>query len=175
IARGLGIPAIVGLRDLHRHARTGDRIVVDALQDIAILHPSPSTIEHYKALAEKTPPPRYVAAEDGNKPLRTLDGKEIVLRANVELTAEYEDVRRYGARGIGLYRSEFLFSHKRGMPTEEEQYEAYIEVAEIAGEEGATIRLFDLGGDKMGGVNSESERNPTLGLRAIRFSLTHED
>ncbi|MDQ3820708.1 MAG: phosphoenolpyruvate--protein phosphotransferase, partial [Acidobacteriota bacterium] len=175
IARGLGIPAIVGLRDLHRHARTGDQIIVDALADMVILHPSASTLEQYKSLAEKTPQAHYTAAEDGNKPLQTLDGKEIVLRANVELPAEYEDVRRYGARGIGLYRSEFLFSHKRSTPTEEEQCEAYLEVAEVAGDEGATVRLFDLGGEKMAAFGTETERNPTLGLRAIRFSLTHEE
>lgn len=174
IARGLGIPAIVGLRDLHRHARTGDAIIIDAQADVVILHPSDSTLEHYKPLEEKTPRTHY-AEEDGSKPLRTLDGKEIVLRANVELPAEYKDVRRYGARGIGLYRSEFLFSHKRSMPTEDEQYEAYIEVASVAGDEGATIRLFDLGGEKMIGFGADTERNPTLGLRAIRFSLTHED
>ena len=97
------------------------------------------------------------------------------MRANVELPAEYEDVRRFGARGIGLYRSEFLFSHKRSMPTEDEQCEAYIEVAEVAGDEGATVRLFDLGGEKMSAFGADMERNPTLGLRAIRFSLTHED
>ena len=175
IARGLGIPAIVGLRELHRHTRTGDLIIVDARHDVVILHPSTETVEQYKSLAESEPQPRYVASEGASEPLRTLDGKEITLRANVELPAEYEDVRRFGARGIGLYRSEFLLMHKRATPTEEEQYEAYLEVAKVAGDEGATIRLFDLGGDKIGGVSAEWERNPTLGLRAIRYSLTHEE
>lgn len=175
IARGLGIPSIVGLRDLHRNARTGDLIVVDARQDIVILHPTPATVERYKALIESEARPQYALSESSSEPLKTLDGKEIVLRANVELPAEYEDVHRYGARGIGLYRSEFLLTHKRTMPSEDEQYEAYLKVAEVAGEDGAKIRLFDLGGDKMGGVGTESERNPTLGLRAIRYSLTHEE
>jgi phosphotransferase system enzyme I (PtsI) len=175
IARGLGIPAIVGLRELHRNARTGDLIIVDTRQDLVILHPSSATIEQYEALVESEPRPGYVASEGAREPLRTLDGKEITLRANVELPAEYEDVRRFGARGIGLYRSEFLLTHKRATPSEEEQYKAYLEVAEIAGDDGATIRLFDLGGDKIGGVNVELERNPVLGLRAIRYSLKHED
>lgn len=175
IARGLRIPAVVGLRELHRHSRTGDRVVVDAQQGIVILHPSSATIEHYKSVAASEPESRDATSEDRSKPLRTVDGKEITLRANVELPAEYADVRRFGARGIGLYRSEFLFSHRGAMPTEDEQYSAYIEVAEVAGEEGATIRLFDLGGDKMGTEPAGTERNPALGLRAIRFSLTHED
>ncbi|HEX8846663.1 MAG TPA: phosphoenolpyruvate--protein phosphotransferase [Pyrinomonadaceae bacterium] len=175
IARGLGIPAIVGLRDLHRHARTGDTIVVDAQQGIAILHPSSSTLKQYEALTAEALGKRQAVAEDFGKPLHTLDGKEIVLRANVELPAEYEGVRRFGARGIGLYRTEFLLSHKGAMPSEDEQCEAYVEVAQLAGEDGATIRLFDLGGDKVVGAGPENERNPALGLRAIRFSLTHAD
>jgi phosphotransferase system enzyme I (PtsI) len=175
IARGLRIPAVVGLRDLHRRARTGDAIVVDAQQGVVILHPTKSTLEHYESVTTSADGLRYPASEDGRKPVRTLDGKEIILRANVELPAEYEDVRRFNARGIGLYRSEFLLSHKGVMPSEDEQCEAYKEVAALAGEDGATIRLFDLGGDKAGGILAETERNPALGLRAIRFSLRHED
>ena len=174
IARGLRIPAIVGLRDLHRKARTGDRMIVDAQQGTIILHPSSATLAHYKSLAANVAQTRYATTDDGSQPLRTLDGKEITLRANVELPAEFEDVRRFGARGIGLYRSEFLLAYKGVMPSEDEQCRAYIEVAELAGDEGATVRLFDLGGDKMGGA-PETERNPALGLRAIRFSLMHED
>jgi phosphotransferase system enzyme I (PtsI) len=177
IARSLGIPAIVGLRDLHRRARTGDRIVVDAQQGFVFLHPSQATVEHYKSLTASAAATVHETATEGGRsgPLRTLDGKEITLRANVELPAEYEDVRRFGARGIGLYRSEFLLSHKGTMPSEEEQLKAYEEVAALAGEDGANIRLFDLGGEKFGGATGDAERNPALGLRAIRFSLRQED
>jgi phosphoenolpyruvate-protein phosphotransferase (PTS system enzyme I) len=175
IARGLGIPAIVGLRDLHRRARTGDTIVVDAQQGVVILHPSETTIEDYKPITTSAAGVRHPASEEGRGPVRTLDGKEIALRANVELPVEYEDVHRFGARGIGLFRSEFLLSHKGAMLSEEEQCEAYIEVARLAGEDGATVRLFDLGGEKFGGVTTEAERNPALGLRAIRFSLQQEE
>ncbi|HKR02636.1 MAG TPA: phosphoenolpyruvate--protein phosphotransferase, partial [Pyrinomonadaceae bacterium] len=174
IARSLRIPAVVGLRDLHRRARTGDLVVVDAQQGVVVLHPTGETLEQYNSLTTSAAGTRY-PAEDGRRPLLTLDGKEITLRANVELPAEYEDVRRYGARGIGLYRSEFLLSHKGAMPSEEEQCEAYREIAALAGEDGATIRLFDLGGDKMAWAAPETERNPALGLRAIRFSLREQD
>lgn len=175
IARGLRIPAVVGLRELHRRARTGDLIVVDAQQGTVILHPTQTTVERYQRITESVRVVRDPAGEDGRAPLRTLDGREITLRANVELPAEFEDVRRFGARGIGLYRSEFLFSHKGTMPTEAEQFEAYKEVAQLSGEDGATIRLFDLGGEKFSGATAETERNPALGLRAIRFSLRQED
>jgi phosphotransferase system enzyme I (PtsI) len=174
IARGLGLPAVVGLRDLHRRARTGDVIVIDAFKGEVILHPSSATVETYQATIERGQHTRSATADEGHGPLRTLDGLELFLRANVELPAEFADVRKYGARGIGLYRSEFLLSQRGVMPSEDEQCEAYREVAELAGEDGATVRLFDLGGDKMGGPY-EMERNPALGLRAIRFGLRHEE
>lgn len=175
IARGLGIPAVVGLRDLHRHARTGDDIVVDAIKGEIILHASSSRLAEYRVVAASASVPRLAAVEDRRGPLQTLDGVEVVLRANVELPAEYEGVRRFGARGIGLYRSEFLLSHRGTMPSEDEQCIAYIEVARVAGGDGAIIRMFDLGGDKAGGAPAEMERNPALGLRAIRYSLSRKD
>jgi phosphotransferase system enzyme I (PtsI) len=175
IARGLGIPAVVGLRDLHRRARTGDTVVVDAQQGLVILHPSSATVADYRATMQKVSGGRYPDSEDKRGPVLTEDGREIVLRANIELPAEHEDVHRFGARGIGLYRSEFLWSYHGAMPSEEEQYQAYQEVAKLAGEDGATIRLFDLGGDKFGDAIPETERNPALGLRAIRYSLTQQE
>ncbi|HKS28638.1 MAG TPA: phosphoenolpyruvate--protein phosphotransferase [Pyrinomonadaceae bacterium] len=176
IARGLGIPAVVGLRELYRRARTGDHIIVDAFAGEVILHPSKETIEHYNSLpAETGRTGGLTLAESAAGPLRTEDGVEVLLRANLELPAEFAGVERYGARGVGLYRSEFLMSSRGRMPSEDEQCEAYEEIAKLAGQDGATIRLFDLGGDKALGVAVEAERNPALGLRAIRFSLRHED
>ncbi|HEX8128228.1 MAG TPA: phosphoenolpyruvate--protein phosphotransferase [Pyrinomonadaceae bacterium] len=174
IARGLGIPAIVGLRDLYRHARTGDEIVIDAGRGEVVLHPSGATIKHFTE-ERKLVHTSAGVADDGSAPLLTTDGVEIVLRANVELPPEYEGVRRYGARGIGLFRSEFLFSQRNGAPTEDEQCAAYAEIAALGGADGAKVRLFDLGGDKPHNAGEyETERNPALGLRAIRYSFQHE-
>ncbi|HEY1403117.1 MAG TPA: phosphoenolpyruvate--protein phosphotransferase [Pyrinomonadaceae bacterium] len=174
IARGLGIPAIVGLRDLYRHARTGDEIVIDAGRGVAVLHPTGATLEHFTA-ARKLAHASAGVMDDVSAPLLTTDGVEIILRANVELPPEYEGVRRYGARGIGLFRSEFLFSQRNGAPTEDEQCAAYAQVAALGGADGAKVRLFDLGGDKHTAGEFETERNPALGLRAIRYSFQHED
>ncbi|MFN2453080.1 MAG: phosphoenolpyruvate--protein phosphotransferase [Pyrinomonadaceae bacterium] len=177
IARGLNVPAIVGVRDFYRHARTGDRVAVDATRGEITLHPTAATIEKYEATSAHTRRTRL--AEDGTthapKPCVTLDGLPLTLRANLELPAEFEGVRRFGAQGIGLYRSEFLLSYRGMMPSEDEQCRAYIEVVKLAGKDGATVRFFDLGGDKATGTISETERNPALGLRAIRYSLRHED
>jgi phosphotransferase system enzyme I (PtsI) len=178
IARGLGIPAIVGVRDLYRHARTGDEIAIDAATGEVVLRPSSETAERLRAAAARTQTAVDAAAsvnEDSRAPLLTSDGVEITLRANVELPAEYEGVRRFGARGVGLYRSEFLFSQSGEMPTEDEQFKAYVELANVAGEDGARVRLFDLGGDKLPGGSAEIERNPALGLRAIRLCLRRDD
>ena len=173
IARGLGIPAVVGLRDLYRAARTGDTAIIDAHTGEVVLHPAAETSEHFRTEAR----PGAEASEDLRAPLLTRDGVEVVLRANVELPMEYEWVSRYGARGIGLFRSEFLLSHRGAMPDEEEQRAAYLELARVAGEDGATVRLFDLGGDKSGIAlaDGSEERNPALGLRAIRFCLRRDD
>ena len=177
IARGLGLPAVVGLREFYRHARTGDAIIVDALRGEVILHPAARTATRCREEMASERPARRGALQlaQAREPLRTQDGVEIILRANVELPAEYEGVRRFGAHGIGLYRTEFLFSQRGRMPTEDEQVEAYREVAALAGEDGAKVRLFDLGGEKTGTDDGSTERNPALGLRAIRFCLRRED
>jgi phosphotransferase system enzyme I (PtsI) len=177
IARGLGIPAVVGVRDFYRHARTGDQIVVDARRGVVVLHPTSDTLEEFREAGQASGVTGPLAPLTPREPLRTTDGEELLLRANVELPVEYGGVARYGARGVGLFRSEFLLSHRGTMPDEEEQRAAYEELARVAGEDGVTVRLFDLGGDKLGGVRGEAsdERNPALGLRAIRFCLRRED
>ena len=179
IARGLGIPAVVGLRDFYRAARTGDTVVIDAGRGEVVLHPTGDTLglfrEERREARESSA--RLAAGEDLRAPLRTRDGVAVTLRANVELPVEYEWVNRYGAHGIGLFRSEFLLTHRGSMPGEEEQRAAYEELARVAGDEGVTVRLFDLGGDKMPGsrLDAGEERNPALGLRAIRFCLRHPE
>jgi phosphotransferase system enzyme I (PtsI) len=162
------------LRDLSRRARTGDAIIVDANKGAVILHPSAPTTDFYRSQKAPETRARLVAAEKFHGPLRTLDGVQVRLRANIELPAEFEGVAKFGAEGVGLYRSEFLLSQRGPMPSEEEQCKAYKEVARLGGDAGATVRLFDLGGEKISGAFGDAERNPALGLRAIRFSLRWE-
>lgn len=175
IARGLGIPAVVGLRDFYFRARTGDEIIIDSGRGEVILHPSLTTLQEYQSEAaiRAIGHPFEMPREPG--PLKTQDGIEIRMRANVEVPAEFAGVQRYGARGVGLYRSEFLLSRRGVMVSEDEQYAAYAEIARLAGDDGAIVRLFDLGGEEAGGPAAEPERNPALGLRGIRFGLCHED
>jgi phosphoenolpyruvate-protein phosphotransferase (PTS system enzyme I) len=175
IARGLGIPAIVGLRDLYRHARTGDLVAVDAFKGEIILNPSGETVDKYKRAEVNHKESRRLSLVQDNRPLKTIDGVEIIIRANIELPAEYVGIDQYGARGIGLYRSEFLLTQHGTLPVEDEQYATYTRLIELAKDDEITIRLFDLGGDKLGLDAGEPEPNPALGLRGIRFCLNFTD
>ena len=175
LARGIGIPAVVGLRDFYRRTKTGDRIIVDSDRNEVILHPSSPTLERYKT--ETAARVKRTGAVDlkARGPLQTKDGVEITLRANVEVPAEFEGVGKYGARGVGLYRSEFLLGRRGVMVSEDEQRLAYEEIARVSGEDGAIIRLFDLGGANLRMQLPDPEKNPALGLRAIRFGLRNEE
>ena len=170
IARGLGLTAVVGLRDFYQRTRTGDRIVVDALHGEVILHPTAETVAHYQFSVHSSAPPLAPPEIAECGPVKTRDGVEIFLRANVELPAEFQAVRDFGACGVGLFRSEFLLSRPGLMMSEDEQCEVYKSLAAAAGEDGAVVRLFDVGGEFASELK-ERERNPALGLRAVRFNL----
>ena len=173
IARGLGLTAVVGLRDLYQRTRTGDQIIVDARRGEVILHPTVSTIEQYQA-TNQSPGPGSEAGNAESGPVVTRDGVRISLRANVELPTEFQAVNDFGACGVGLFRSEFLLSRPGMMSSEEQQYEVYKSLAQATGEYGAIVRLFDLGGE-IGSDLKERERNPALGLRAVRFGLRNKE
>jgi phosphotransferase system enzyme I (PtsI) len=174
LARGVGIPAVVGLRDFYRRTKTGDRIIVDSTRNLVILHPSPATLERYQAetLSRDSQPRTAGRAETG--PVHTQDDVAVTLRANVEVPSEFDAVEAYGASGVGLYRSEFLLARRGALVSEDEQRLAYEAIAKVAGDHGAVIRLFDLGGDNLREQFHEQEKNPALGLRAIRFALANE-
>ena len=175
LARGIGIPAVVGLRDFYRRTKTGDRIIVDSTRNEVILHPSPATVEQYQAETASRANRRRTADPKETGPAFTEDGVAVTLRANVEVPSEFDAVEKYGASGVGLYRSEFLLARRGSMVSEDEQLVAYEAIARVAGEHGAVIRLFDLGADNLREQSQEPEKNPALGLRAIRFVLAIED
>jgi len=172
IARALRVPAVVGLHDVTRHVRSGDAIAIDGAAGEVTLRPSKGVIRGY---VEKRDAQRRLRPAAPSEPAETIDGVRITLRANVELSGEIESLALFGAEGIGLYRSEFIFLHRLPeLPSEDEQYEVYRGLAEATGEAGANIRIFDLGGDKLTLDGFEPEQNPALGLRAIRLSLRTE-
>lgn len=170
IARSLGIPAVVGLSEVALRVTSGEPLVVDGTDGCVIVRPSKPVIRRY--LRQHGLQRRLAEMDDPPEKARTTDGHLCILRANIELTAELELVRRHGARGIGLYRSEFLYLNSLpALPGEDEQTRVFEQVADAAGKHGATIRTFDLGGDKLPLGRYESEQNPALGQRALRLAL----
>lgn len=174
ITRGLGLTAVVGLRDFYQRTRTGDQIIVDARRGEVILHPAEITIEQYLTADRSFGPTPAATGPAESGPVMTREGVQISLRANVELPTEFQAIHDFGACGVGLFRSEFLLSRPGLMSSEQEQYEVYKSLAEAAGEYGAIVRLFDVGGE-VGHDLKERERNPALGLRAVRFNLRNKD
>ena len=177
LARSLNIPAVVGLHDITAKLETGQHVLVDGSDGLLIVDPAPETIAHYADLESKRA--RVVAQLKELRTTRstTRDGRHIVLSANIELQEDVEAVAANGAEGIGLYRTEFLYLNRTTLPTEDEQFETYREVAERVRPDPLIIRTFDLGGDKLapGTVDITDELNPFLGWRAIRLCLEHID
>ncbi len=176
LARSLAIPAAVGLNKITEAVKTGDVVIVDGLHGVVVLNPLEETFLDYLKKQRRY---KYFEQElDKLKdlPAETLDGHLVYLQGNIELPEEVESVVEHGGMGIGLYRTEFLFLDRPKLPTEEEHYNAYRQVAERAAPHEVVIRTFDVGGDKIGLMdNFEKEANPALGLRAIRFSLYKKD
>lgn len=171
IARALNIPAVVGIHSITQNIRTGDAVVIDGTIGEVIARPTKPVIREYLAKRESDVK-RRSPNQQANEPANTADGVRITLRANVELPNEIESLSLFGAEGIGLYRSEFMFlNHLPDLPDEEEQVELYSRLSEATGKHGASIRIFDLGGDKLSLQGFEAEQNPALGLRAIRLSM----
>jgi phosphotransferase system enzyme I (PtsI) len=176
VARSMKIPAVVGLRDLTTRVQAGDSILVDGYEGAVILNPSEATLFRYGRIQREKRTREHKLLEANRLPAVTLDGAEIVLRANVEKAEEAELVKEYNADGVGLFRTEFLYLGAGEAPTEEEQYASYRALAEALAPRSVTIRTLDLGGDKP--IASQShlfpkENNPFLGYRAIRFCLDH--
>src|SRR4026209_1066267 len=133
IARGLGLTAVVGLRDFYQQTRTGDQIIIDARRGEVILHPAAETIEEYRFSEEFAGQTAGVPDHVESGPVTTRDGVEVTLRANVGLPTEFQAVNDFGACGVGLFRSEFLLSRPGLMSSEQEQFEAYDALAAAAG------------------------------------------
>lgn len=169
MAKAKEIPAVVGAEGILREVKDGDDLFVDGYRGIVFVNPTPSRLNTYKNEIE-----RYRAHRASLKALVeeeavTLDGKVIDLSANIEFLIEAKVARENGARGVGLFRTEYIYLAKRRPPTEEEQYAVYRDVAEMFKPYPVIVRTFDLGGDKV--IPGYSEANPFLGWRAIRVCL----
>lgn len=172
LARSMQIPAIVGLNHFVEWLEDGDKLILDGFLGIAILNPQPMTIELYEQ-KEKSKARLYAELmRETQLQSETTDGYRIQLAANVESADNIADLKRFGAAGIGLFRTEYLYMNKEQLPSEEEQFKVYKKVAEAANGQPVIIRTLDLGGDKLASaVGTFQEQNPFLGLRAVRLCL----
>jgi phosphotransferase system enzyme I (PtsI) len=179
IARSLGIPAVVGLHAAINQVESNQQVVIDGSNGLMIVNPTAEAVRQYQEQQREHERRWRWLRERLDLPAATRDGIVITLRANVELLSELDEMKQCGASGIGLFRSEFLFLQSApDLPSEEVQFETYKRVAEAAGSELAAIRTVDWDENRMAIVdsgNSLPERNPALGLRAIRFSLQAQE
>src|SRR6516165_9045841 len=176
VARALGLPAVLAVPGLIKHARADNTVVVDGTEGTVIVDPCAVTIAEYQARRDAFERERRYLARLRRLPAVTRDGVEITLEANLELPVELPHALANGAMGLGLVRSEFLYMNRDDLPDEDEQYAVFS--ALVRGMEGrpVTVRTFDLGGEKIARSLSEQveeSANPALGLRAIRLSLQH--
>ncbi len=176
LARALGIPAVVGLEKVTDVANGGDLIIVDGVSGQVTINPSEEEIERCYRRREKYFQFHRELESYVSLPAATTDDVKVTVRANIELLDELANLEHYGAEGIGLYRTEFMYINQDKLPTEEEHYQTYIKVAEAVSPLELTIRTLDLGGDKVAHtVPMEPEMNPALGLRSIRLCLHERD
>ena len=176
VARSMGLPAVVGLRNLSKFVHDGQAAILDGYSGTLIIEPTEQTLFVYGQLQVKrhSVQERLDALHD--LPAQTLDGHRIILSGNIELPQDVHGVMAVGAEGIGLFRTEFLYLNRKDYPTEEEQYEKYAEVARAAKPHSVIIRTLDIGGDKFRSEDATPpEVNPFLGFRAIRFCLANVD
>ena len=182
LARSMGIPAVSGLGNVTSFVEPGETVLLDGTEGCVTLSPDAATLRDFRDLVER----QKELSEEAVSPRaagRLKDGGAVLLYANLHPGAPFEGVRELGARGVGLYRSEYLWLNEQGEPSEEEQFKAYREVAEFAAtlsETGSvTIRVLDIGGDKLvRGISQlantrQSEANPFLGNRSIRYLLSN--
>ncbi len=176
VARALGIPAVVGLNDITADVAPGDTIIIDGYRGLVIIDPDEVTIQEVKQQQREQIEFERILIETKDLPAVTRDGVRVDLLGNIEFPHEVKECIRVGAEGVGLYRTEFLYLSREREPSEEEHYQAYVEVLQAAGNKPVVIRTLDLGADKYTQARErEPERNPFLGCRSIRFCLRHLD
>ena len=172
MARSMGIPVVVGVGPELESAFGAQTVAVDGEEEYAVVDPDPETIAGFESKRRLIEQERSALQEYRHVEAHTGDGRRIEVSANLGSANEAEDALSWGAEGVGLFRTEFLFMERPELPSEEEQYEVYRKVAEAFGEKPVIIRTLDVGGDKdLPGVDQPEEENPFLGWRGIRMCL----
>ena len=173
VARSLGIPAIVGLHHAFQTISEGEMLIVDGERGLLVVNPDPVVLAEYRERQAELKAERQRLKRLKKTRTATQDGTPIELFANIELPQDTAQVLDAGAEGVGLFRSEFMFLNRKDLPSEDEQFEAYRQVAEAMKGRPVVLRTLDVGADKAMNGDGEAHTmpNPAMGLRAIRFCL----
>jgi phosphotransferase system enzyme I (PtsI) len=174
VARSLGIPAIVGLHHAFQTISERELVIVDGVMGVVIVNPDPVVLSEFRLRQSQLDLEREKLKRLKSTKATTLDGTPVELYANIELPEDMPEVLEAGAEGVGLFRSEFMFLNRKDLPSEDEQFEAYRNVAQAMGGRPVVLRTLDLGADKAlngDGMAAQNIPNPAMGLRAIRFCL----
>jgi phosphotransferase system enzyme I (PtsI) len=173
VARSLAIPAIVGLHHAFQTISEGELIIVDGERGLLVVNPDPLVLAEYRERQGELKAERQRLRRLKKTRAATQDGTPIELYANIELPQDAAEVLDAGADGVGLFRTEFMFLNRDELPSEDEQFEAYRQVAEALKGRAVILRTLDIGADKAvnGGDEVHTMPNPAMGLRAIRFCL----
>jgi len=176
LARGLGIPAVVGAGDVVKEISTGDSLVIDGDAGEIVIDPDKKSIKAFKKRQEQFLKVQAEAEAISHQPAITTDGHQVEVVANIGSVDDVQPALISGAEGVGLLRSEFLYLERPNLPTEEEQYQSYKTIADAFGDRPVILRSLDVGGDKdIPYIDMPSEDNPFLGVRAIRLCLSRPD
>ncbi len=172
LARSLGIPAVVGLEVATSLINGGDLLIFDGETGEVVINPTEKVSESFLERKRRIKLMEREMLRYASLPAETRDGVRVRLHANIELIEEIPSAKNHGAEGIGLFRTEVLYLNRKELPTEEEHYQTYRRLGESIFPAVATIRTLDIGGDKfLSNYSGGNERNPAMGLRAIRFSM----
>jgi|SRR5829696_340831 len=172
MARSMGIPAVVGVGPTLDGALDAQAVALDGGDGYAIADPDADTVAEFERMSAALDEERAALDEYRHLEASTSDGRRIEVAANLGSASEADDALEWGAEGVGLFRTEFLFMERDDLPTEDEQYQVYSAVARAFGEKPVIVRTLDAGGDKdLPGVEQAHEENPFLGWRGIRMSL----
>ncbi|HAR98837.1 MAG TPA: phosphoenolpyruvate--protein phosphotransferase, partial [Syntrophus sp. (in: bacteria)] len=176
VARSMQIPAVVALEKITRICRTNDDIIIDGSSGLVIVNPDPELLRRYEGKKRHYLQLKADTQKYAGLPAVTTDGYRVRVGGNIEFVEEIPSAVANGADSIGLYRTEFIYINREQLPTEEEHLASYRQVVSVPRLDGATIRTFDLGGDKFfSDPKLAKEMNPQMGLRAIRFCLKEVD
>jgi len=172
-ASALGIPAVGGVKNITASINSGNNIIIDGIDGIVICNPDELELKHYRQKQKNYRQYEEKLLENIHLPAETVDGHHIGLLANIESANDIKSIQKYGAQGVGLYRTEYLYMGTGNLPSENDLFEDFKKIAEDMAPHPVVIRTLDIGMDKHPGeIKRPNENNPALGLRGIRMSLS---